>query len=119
MNKTEIKQLIREVIAESVQLGNEDDVRGTLGVFDNYIDRDSIKIIDDGNKRTYIWFISVPIHDDEVQQALAGKDLLGYLTDKLNKSGDQSQKIQSHVDIVRQQEGYTLVRIVLSVTPVQ
>jgi len=119
MNKIEIKQLIREVISESVQIGNEDDVRGILGVFDEYIDRDSIKIIDDGTKRTYIWFISVRMQDDEVQKALAGKDLLGYLTDKLNKAGDQSQKIQSHVDIVRQQEGYTLVRLVLSVTPVQ
>ena len=95
--------------------GDEQDVRGNLGFFDQFITHDGIKIIDDKNKRTYVWFIKVPLQDPEVNAELGGMPLKTALANKLMAVGGEGQKIDSNVDVVRKDVREALVRLTLRV----
>jgi hypothetical protein len=106
---------LKQLVPESVIAGDEQDVRGNLGFFDQFIIHDGIKIIDDKNKRTYIWFVKVPLQDQEVKTELGGLSLKAALSDKLMSVGGEGQKIESNVDVMRKDDVSALIRLTLRV----
>jgi hypothetical protein len=120
MSRILLKQLIPEGLkTENVAAGNEDDVRGNLGFFDQFIVPGSIKVVDNSNnRRTYVWFIRVPLQDPEVRAELKNLPLKSYLTNKLlvASGDDDNQRVEGNADIVRQDNVEATVRLTLRVT---
>ena len=115
MTRILLKQFIPKNITEGIRIGNEQDVRGNLGFFDRFILPDIIKVIDSGNRRTYVWFIRVPVQDSRVESELRGLPLQAYLANKLFSAGEEGQKIKANVDIIRKDDKTALIKLTLRV----